>query len=589
MVVDNDVDERQTVFSMPVYQAVGKLSATTRHLCCAAYVDGGFANTVIREVVESERKAVPPSFGFDIDPVVRHCLRARRLLIGRYAVVTGLLVVGLVLAAGWTVAWLAVCATAIGMRSASVPRPVRRTVVALVVLFLMCGGVLPVLMMNLPQFADSPVGSGYSDYSSATPDLDTIAGAGGSGFSAIVPLMLAAAMVATLFLSRRHAYGIITTELAPDAPASAPRTGNSRIEWRLDAVAAMQRGNIGVHDVDPFAGAGWLEHRWSFTVPLTPKANAGDDDAERRRRRIRLDTGALDRAVENAILALRGSGLSDGERIPGLYVVPYVAADGHRRTDDPLIDEYTRTPRTQAAPETLAAIRDCPQGGLRHYLRAVVPVDGKEIRTEGGLPVLPPHSSGIGVTAFIHFAVEGGMLYAEFVATVMPQVRGLYQVGDNLRPERVPARAARDTAREFLRDNLMGPVHLARIGWDAIRLNSRMERAGRAADEFRHYDFGARFSVRELAAEWPTVKFMQRLDAQKYVALLDRTVSEAIVSFLDERGVDTDEFRTAVTNVLNDYSSHHNNSGGQQVYGDNNKVTQRNRTERGGRSGDNRG
>ena len=303
--------------------------------------------------------------------------------------------------------------------------------------------------------------------------------------------------------------------------------------------------------------------------------------------RIRLDSGALNRDVEHAILGLRDPSLSAGERIPGIFVVPYVAADGHRRTDDPLIDDHTRTPMTEAAPETLAAIRDCPQGGLRHYLRAVVPVDGKEIRTRGGLPVLPAHSSGIGVTAFIHFALEGGMLYTEFVATVMPQVRGLYKLGDNLRPERVPARAARDTAREFLRDNLIGPVYLARVGWDAFRLGSRMERSGRAADEFRSYDFGAHFSVRELAAERPTVKFMQRLDAAKYVALLDRTVSEAILNFLDERGVDTDEFRSAVTKVVNDYSGQQN-YGGQQIYGNNNKATQRNRTER-GRSGDKRG
>ena len=58
------------------YAPAQQLSDTTRGLCSGAYVDVTYANEVIAEIVESERKAVPPSFGFDLDPVVRHCLRA---------------------------------------------------------------------------------------------------------------------------------------------------------------------------------------------------------------------------------------------------------------------------------------------------------------------------------------------------------------------------------------------------------------------------------------------------------------------------------------------------------------------------------
>lgn len=81
----------EAVLSTSSYTAAQQLSDTTRGLCSGAYVDVTYANEVIAEVVESERKAVPPSFGFDLDPVVRHCLRARRLLIIRYALATGVL------------------------------------------------------------------------------------------------------------------------------------------------------------------------------------------------------------------------------------------------------------------------------------------------------------------------------------------------------------------------------------------------------------------------------------------------------------------------------------------------------------------
>src|SRR5438876_12460334 len=67
------------------------LSGVTRQLCCAAYLDPAFANQVIAEVVEDEHRAVPPSLDFDLNPVVRHCYRARRLLLARDISVTVLL------------------------------------------------------------------------------------------------------------------------------------------------------------------------------------------------------------------------------------------------------------------------------------------------------------------------------------------------------------------------------------------------------------------------------------------------------------------------------------------------------------------
>jgi hypothetical protein len=159
----------------------------------------------------------------------------------------------------------------------------------------------------------------------------------------------------------------------------------------------------------------------------------------------------------------------------------------------------------------------------------------------------------------------------------MPQIHPMYHVGDNLRPERVPALALVDTLRNFLRDNLMGPAYLVRMGWDAIRLQGRMARSARRADEFRYYDYGAHFSVRELAAQRPTVKFMQMLDGAKYIKLLDKAVTEAVVDFLDENGVDTTEFQTAVLNVAYDFRGA-TFRGGQQSFGGSNVNVQNNVT-----------
>ena len=584
MVFPGPRQDPQPLLSMPVYQPAGTLNDTTRRLCCAPYVNANFANAVIREVVEAERKAVPPSYGFDLDPVVRHCLRARRLLIVRYAIVTGLIVAGLCVNWVATISWLTLCALVIGLRSSAVrelPRPVRLAIVAMIAFIVLCVAGYTILTFVFGQLVSSvgfDNGSQFPSGGSTSEErFASLFGAGLYGTVLLAPVVLAAAMFLSLFLSRRHIYGILTTELAPGVRAAAPRTGSHRVEWRLGLVAAMQRGNISVHDVDPYAGAGWIEHNWSFAVALNPSA---DGSLPRRTRRIQIDGAALNRRVNDAVIGLRDGRLRDGERIPNVYVVPYVAADGNRRSDDPLIDPHTRTPRTLASAETLAAIEGCPQGGLRHYLRAVVPANGKEIRTPDGRLVLPAQDSGIGVTAFIHLAVEGGMLYTEFVATVMPQIHPWYHLGDNLRPERVPVRAAMHTLQAFVRDNLMGPTYLVRLGWDAVRLQSRMAQSARAADEFRYYDYGAHFSVRELAAQRPTIKFMQMLDSAKYIKLLDKAVTEAIVDFLDENGVDTTEFKNAVSNVTYDFSSA--TFGGIQNFGGKNTNIQNNLTGGGG-------
>jgi hypothetical protein len=422
------------------------------------------------------------------------------------------------------------------------------------------------------SYYDSDFDSGFSD------DL------GFSFADILLPLLLAAAMFTLLYASRRHVFGVLTSELAPGAPASAPRSTNSRVERRIALVAAMQRGNISVHDVNPFLGAGLIDRGWSFAISLNPIAG---EDGHRPPGRIRIDSGELNRRVMQAIIDLRSADLTDGERIPNVYVVPYVVADGYRSTEDPLIDPVTRAPYTLASPETLAAIEKCPQGGLRHYLRAVVPANGKEIRTPAGRPVLPAQDSGVAVTAFVHLALEGGLLYTEFVATVMPEVRGMYQIGDNLRPERVPLHALENTLHNFVRDNLFGPVYLVQTAWDALRLQSRMARSAKLADEFRYHDYGADVSVRDLGAQVPIDKFMQHLDSAKYIALLDKTVAEAILDFLDEHDVDVAEFRAKAASMSFDFSTK-TFHGGQQAFGNNIKLNQTN-APRAPRTGGTRG
>jgi len=59
--------------------------------------DAAYANRVIGELVASHR-AVAPSRGIDLVPIVRHCLKARNMQLTRDVLLTTLLIIGLLFA-----------------------------------------------------------------------------------------------------------------------------------------------------------------------------------------------------------------------------------------------------------------------------------------------------------------------------------------------------------------------------------------------------------------------------------------------------------------------------------------------------------
>jgi hypothetical protein len=75
------------------------MSNATRYLCAAAYLNSSFANPVIGDLVGSHR-AVVPSRGIDLVPVIRHCLKARKMQLVRDVLLAALLFLGLFLSTG---------------------------------------------------------------------------------------------------------------------------------------------------------------------------------------------------------------------------------------------------------------------------------------------------------------------------------------------------------------------------------------------------------------------------------------------------------------------------------------------------------
>ncbi|MCO1614855.1 hypothetical protein M8C11_09005 [Micromonospora sp. CPM1] len=82
------------------------MSPTTRYLCGAAYRSERFADGVIAELIDEGHRAVVPTIGYDLEPILRHCYHARHLWLLQNALVSAILLVGF-FAATWSTVLLA--------------------------------------------------------------------------------------------------------------------------------------------------------------------------------------------------------------------------------------------------------------------------------------------------------------------------------------------------------------------------------------------------------------------------------------------------------------------------------------------------
>jgi hypothetical protein len=512
-------------------------------MCAAAYLNPGYANDVIAEVLEDEHRAVVPSYGYDVEPVLLHSLRARRLALGRDAALTLILIVGL-----WQLTLPTTLVLMVGLCIA-VPlwarryRAVPRWKIAALV-----GGGLAFLCFGLPLVA-SLTAAVSEVVPSDTPSVGE--GYGVPDESALGELMAPAALLilviaAALFVYHRTVAHTLINEMAPGVRHDPPTVASPRLAARVSAAARAQHGNVVLHAAfKPFLGAGTVFQVWSMVLELRATRSMVDGGPQPR---VDVDPVALNRYVKQRLAALRGEDLLNRERLAGLAVRDQLVALGIRNHQFPLIDPDTRVPFSFAGPQTMSAVICHPQGAARHFLRATTGTQGQPIIGPGRAVLLPAVDQEIEVSAFVHVAVEGGLLYLEFVSTVLGPIRESLHVIDQLQGRDPVAWALLETLRRFGTDLVAAPVRLIRGGWGMLTVSQRMESASRKSAEAAH-NFGARRSIREAVSRLAPATYIGWLDAHKYSKIFERRVTDAILDFLEHSDVDTGEYRARV-NVL---------------------------------------
>jgi hypothetical protein len=518
-----------------------RVTNATRYLCAAAYLNPLFANVVLGELVAS-RRAVVPSLDIDLGPIIRHCLHARKMQLTRDLVLTIVLLAGLFFATLPTIAILA-----LGFVLAFLPgvqwnrKSMGVKVLAGAGIGVIIGGIV-ILWVAL---------SLLNQVSRTVPQLGPVA----TGAEVVVAgLILLVLISITLVAYSYNKFRILCEQLDPGVDARRTERAEEWVESRIAEVEAAQGGNVTLYSGEnPFVGTGKRERVWSIAIELNRAHNSSRWAQPEARGYVPIDPVELHQAIRERLLRLKDPGLPENERISTLAVDDHVVGEGQRRWDSPVIDPAARRPYSEASPEAIDALIRHPQAGMRYYQRVSVSDEGQAVWANRRL-VIGPADQEVGVSAFIYTAVEGRMFYLEFVSTVLPPIGRVYHVIDML---------PKISSGAFLTKVLLGAASTSFADMVAapfgvfltLRRMLRERRSFRqeidAADDYLLTDLGARLSVRELGAERSPHTYLQKLDAEKYVKIIERLVTDTVLDFLVAKGVDASAYRNDAQTVIN--------------------------------------
>lgn len=540
----------------PVHMPVGSAPGdVTRYLCAAAYVDEGFAERVVEDLLADEAGAVAASPDVDLVAVVRHCLTAQELRQRRDLRLTAAFAAVAVFAPLWLLfvtVFLSTTRQAVARPSLATRgrhQPQGRALVGTAV----AAGFAVLLAFALGFLV------------SALPAPGFVSWLLGSYLAGVPAALLSVAAVAYAYATVvRHDLDVdrlLRTTMTREAFARQPRPTVPRRKWmaeRLAAIREAQDGNVTVYSgFTPFIGYARAAAQWSLAVPLLPAGDpvgglarpAGPEaftvaelvDDVRARLRATAARGAADAAVTDAAQAPGAAAGTAGSSGPldSLVIEDRVFASGTSIGED---ERFIRTrslaPAARLSADEVERIMEHPTGTVRHHLAVHVPLWGGDV-----VPSL-----------FLHFSTTGRTLHLHCSSHVLGPVRAEYHVVDRLRGPLSPSArrgllldAVPRTGKAFY----AAPLRALRQAYFDERHSRRMVDELRALEQDPVYDFGARVSVRELALSPDYHNYFQVVDATRITALVERHTLAAIREFLEARGYDVTDFRAQQQTILN--------------------------------------
>ena len=550
---------------VPPPDAEGRTNAT-RYLCAGAYLSTWFANNVIGELIASHR-AVAPSRGIDLEPIIRHCLKARRMKRTRDIVLSVLLLVGLFTATiplifVLGVTFLGGFLPAAEWKRRSFGGKALVGLAAFTAIFAVGGililAVVVVVVLYIVAKLAGSVGS-------TSLPLSGLFSVGLLGLWSLVYLILLLGTLVSYFWRRNKT---LISELRPGVTAPAFRRESPRVENRIAEVCQAQYGNLTLYSKeDPFIGTGFIPELftrreegdrpvWSITIELSragaPRGLLGFNARDR----VDIDPVDLHRILRARLEQLNDPALPDSQRVAQITVDDHVVGEGTFYWDSPLIDRQRMIPYSQVFPDAIEALIRAPQGRLRYYQRVSISDEGQPVLTGNQQRVIGSVDREIITSAFIYVAVEGHMFYLQFVPKALAPVDPDFRKIDTLPMSssgRFAGKVLLDTLQGAFLDIVTAPYKV----YKALRLSFKewrnFSKEARADADYAYADVGARIGVRELGSQnrHEARTYIQDLDIDKYTHIVERLVLETVLDYLVTKGADTAAYRASAASIVN--------------------------------------
>ncbi|MFC4010815.1 FHA domain-containing protein [Nonomuraea purpurea] len=361
-----------------------------------------------------------------------------------------------------------------------------------------------------------------------TPPLHDLPGLDGADvprlvFLALIPLLLAWLVVAAHIFHTRVV--VLGRRLSSRrfTPSRAPTPLAPKARRQIDRLVQAQRGNVVVFaDYRPFVGSGADYHSWSFAIDTTKAAHR-----DRPPRRFHADDVHDYLAQEVAATGLPNLRLAEQLFINGV--------DINHAPD--LLPDPLAPPAVAADADLLRAVARSPESSARVYLSV-------EVLGWGGQLI---------VTIFVRAVRLRGSLFLEGATFLLPPLAPEYALVDRVSSDVLTGLfvAATHGAAKTLPLLLTAPYRMSGRWWrGAVR--RRQERDDRAVIQSRGlYDYGARTSVRELAAGDDLRRFFIARDVEMFDKVIHEAVFKGIGRFLTDHGIDTGEAAARITQITN--------------------------------------
>jgi hypothetical protein len=340
--------------------------------------------------------------------------------------------------------------------------------------------------------------------------------------SFVVFLLLLAAAWVTVWVERyTNSWGAARNlrpeTFSPDkihAPA-----GNSYAGRQLQRIAAAgTTGNVTLYSkFPPFVGYGGSpSSSWSFAVDVT-----------RPRRGARPRQFSVHEVYDYVQTRLGELDLA------GMEVSSRVFVDGRDiEGDSRFLPNSSKPPVTSIGMDVLRGLMTTPEERARPYLAI-----GKT-SWQGDLVV----------TIFIRFLLSRSDLFVEEAHLVMPPLRPEFKAIDESEPEMTPGDVIA-LASGSLVSTIPSLFRSVPGLLNEMGANNRRERKRRQVQLAHNY--GALFSVRDVAADNKYNRYFQVLDDARYVKVVEQRIFRSLVEFLEDHDIDASQLEARTEMLVN--------------------------------------